>query len=1708
MKKLLLLTLLTSTFLTVQSQTYNNEWINYSQTYYKFKVGANGIYRISQPTLAALGIGGTAAERFQLWRNGKQVTLYTTVPAGTMGATDYIEFWGEMNDGDADNELYKIPDHQLNKKWSLETDTAAYFLTITPAGGNLRYTTAAFTLPSALPVEPYFIHTTGKYYKEKINNGYAAVVGEYVYSSAYDQGEGWSSNDVGTGVTRSETFSGLAAYTGPGAPNPLVKTNVVGNALNPRDVEVKVNGTTAITVPLNFFDYIKLQTPITPAQLSTNSVVIDVKNAAAAPNDRLVIAQTELVYARQFDFGGADNFSFELPANPSGNYLEITGFNFGSVAPVLYDMTNGKRYVCDIAAAPLVRVALQGSATARKLLLVTQAAGFAKNADNLQARNFVNYSAANNQGNFMIISHPALTTATGGGNPVEDYRAYRSSVAGGSFTAKVYMVDEIIDQYGFGIKKNPAGMRNFLRWARNTFTNPVKDVLLLGKGLTYPQQRAYESTPDVERLSFVPTFGYPPSDNLLTTDAGTDETPRVSIGRVSAINGDEINIYLDKLKQYEAQQAFSSPLIADKAWTKNVVHVVGASDGTLGAILQADMENYKSIISDTLYGANVNTFSKVSSAPVEPNASQHLYDLFQEGIGLMTYFGHSSASSLEFNLDNPDNYNNPGKYPITITLGCNAGNFFNYNPLRFILKETLSEKFVLANQRGSIAFIASTHFGIVHYLDIMNTRTYLAAGSNMYGKTLGELIRESITRTYDLTTQNDYYARFHCEQVTIHGDPAIKLDVMGAKPDYAIEDRYLTVSPSFISVAETSFKVKAQMFNLSKATDKKIVVELKRTYPDLTTEVVRRDTIPGIRYIDSLSYDIPIVATRDKGLNKISICIDADNDVDELYETNNCITKDVVIYEDEARPVYPYNYAIVNKQNIKFIASTANPFSLVKQYTMEMDTTELFNSPAKITRTISSTGGVMEFAPGVTFTDSTVYYWRVAPVPTSGAPVWNQSSFVYLNPGTFGTNNTGYNQSHYFQHTRSKLENMVYNPANRKWEYGQVAQNLFVNMGTWITSGATTPTALSISINGVPHIRLTCWFSSLVYNVFDPISFRPWSNQTVTPHNFPASLGEGLYGSTDNMCFDERRYYNFEYRYADTNSRHKMMNFMKNVVPDGHYVVVRNFTLIDAFGFPRAWAADWQYDTTYWGHDESLYHYLKNAGFAGIDSFYKARPWVLVYKKNDPNFAPVWLVGRDSLDNPTLSLNLNTTDTVAYMTSPLFGPARAWKQMIWRGNSEPAGDTATVDIIGVDYAGTEQTLFSDITTAQQNFDISSIDASQYRFLKLRMRTADNTNYTPYQLGYWRLTYDPAPEGAIAPNLFLKTKDTVEVGEPSDFSVAFKNVSEVPFDSLKVKLVVTDRNNVPHIIPLPKRRPLLTEANAPNDTLHIGGIVNTGTIPGMNTLYVEANPDNDQPEQYHFNNFAYRNLYVKPDSLSPLLDVTFDGVHILNRDIVSSKPDILIRLKDEARWMSLDDTTLLTLQIRYPDGSLRRFWFNNTDTVRFTPAGQVPVNDNTASINLRPYLPQDGEYELIVTGRDRSNNAAGNIQYKVVFEVINKPMISNMLNYPNPFTSSTAFVFTITGTEVPQNIKIEIMTVTGKIVREITKDELGPLHIGRNITEFKWDGTDQYGQRLANGVYLYRVVTNLNGKSLDKYKTKENDTDKYFNKGYGKMYLMR
>src|SRR5690606_23217464 len=183
---------------------------------------------------------------------------------------------------------------------------------------------------------------------------------------------------------------------------------------------------------------------------------------------------------------------------------------------------------------------------------------------------------------------------------------------------------------------------------------------------------------------------------------------------------------------------------------------------------------------------------------------------------------------------------------------------------------------------------------------------------------------------------------------------------------------------------------------------------------------------------------------------------------------NNFITKDVFIYEDDIRTVYPYNYAIINKQNIKLAASTANPLSESKQYLLEIDTTALFNSAFKKTQTKTTTGGVLEFEPGFSFINNTVYYWRVAIATTSGTPNWNMASFVYL-----ADSEPGFNQSHFYQHTKSSLQDLKLDSVSREWQSGKINQNLFIK-NTVFGVGGDQESDFLVSVNGDPYIRSAC----------------------------------------------------------------------------------------------------------------------------------------------------------------------------------------------------------------------------------------------------------------------------------------------------------------------------------------------------------------------------------------------------------------------------------------------------------------------------------------------------------------------------------------------------------------------------------------------------------------------------------------------------------
>jgi Peptidase family C25 len=1659
---------------------FNNSWIDYNKTYYKFKVGQDGLYRVPKATLQSIGLEGTPVEQFQLWRNGQEVPLFTSIPTGILGDSDFLEFYGQMNDGKPDAVMYKNPSFQLSDKWSLQTDTAAYFLTVNPGIANARITAVSNNIAgNTLPAEPFFMHTMERHFRDQINAGFASVVGVYVYSSSYDNGEGWSSRNILPATPLVEQYNNL--FVAPGGPDPVFRIAAFGNAPNARTLRINVNGTTILERRMDFFNSAIQEVGFAANLLGRQVDTIRVTDLSGVATDRLTLGKYEMVYPRQFNFGGSPFFSFALPSSNNGNYLEIAAFATDGVAPVLYETTGRQRFVGDISTPGVVKFSLPAGGNRQFVLM--NAGGQLKSVTALAKRNFTDFTATALQGDFLIITHPSLLLSNAG-DPIAQYKSYRESQPGGSHQVAIFYTDDLEDQFAFGIKKHPLSIKQFIAWARQRFQVTPKNVLLIGKGVTYDQYRLNESRSASERINLVPTFGNPGSDNILASD-DNDPTPDIPIGRLSVTNGDEILAYLDKVKQHD--QALRSPVqtIADKGWMKNVAHVIGGGDPYLQGVINGYMSTAKKIISDTVFGANVYTFEKLTPTGIEQINSGLLGNLFNEGLGMITYFGHSSASSMEFNLDDPAIFKNDGKYPLFLANGCNAGNFFIYDTLRLNAgKRSISENYILTPNKGSIGFLASTHYGIVNYLNLYTYSLYSKLASQDYSATIGNLQKNALREVMNRGGAADYYNIITMEQSLLNGDPAVQL-YPHPMPDYVVEEATVLVSPTPVSLTDSKFDLRIKLVNIGRASTDSVPLKVVHDLPDGSSQVLFDAKFARLFFADSISIAVPVVPNKFKGQHKITVIIDEGQQVPEITKSNNSLTRTFIINEDAIRPVSPFPFAIVNTSTVAFKTSIGKFTSNPLVYIIEVDSTELFSSPLKVSQTLSSSGGLLEFNPVVQLRDSMVYYWRVAQKPDTGTSYnWASSSFVYL-----PQSGKGWNQSHYYQH-RTNIKKDIYYDEHRQLNFSR--QNHLFRVNT----GLLPSTSNNVYNDLTGLVPLTCAqaYGSFEMVMIDTRLAKPVKNNAVN--------NVGKYKSDFNAICSPLLPNMFWYSYNNAISRKNMMD-MFDSIPAGTMVVMMNLgNSVSRFDN----IAVWQSDTLLYGKGQSLYHKMKSLGFHLVDSLTRKLPFLFIGKKGAGNSWEVMeqQVGQQASSILKFAGEYGSQGVAGNDETDLIGPARSWNQIKWTGNSIDITNQDAVlhQVYGVGKNFAEQLLFE---TASLHVDtaLQFIDANTFPYLKVRRLYRDTTWNTPWQPDYLQVDFESVPEGALL-NLNLKQwTDSVDVGAPLKLNMSFKNISDAAFDSVRVWVGVVDEGNRTDIILDTKKRPL-----SPGDTIQLEYVLNTEKLKGQQAVLVNFNPELDQPEQYLFNNYLIKGFHVGADLTPPDLDVTFDGVRIINRDIVSARPEIMMTLKDDSKYMALNDTALFSIRLKYPDGTNRPVRFDN-DTLQFMPAGDINTgNGNQAKVLFKPHLQQDGTYELSVRARDRSNNLSGALDYNVAFEVINKSMITNMLNYPNPFSTSTAFVFTLTGSVLPTHLRIQVLTITGKIVREITGAELGPLQIGHNITTYKWDGRDQYGQQLANGVYLYRVIAEINGTPIEKLNKEGFNTDRYFKSGYGKMYLMR
>jgi hypothetical protein len=127
--------------------------------------------------------------------------------------------------------------------------------------------------------------------------------------------------------------------------------------------------------------------------------------------------------------------------------------------------------------------------------------------------------------------------------------------------------------------------------------------------------------------------------------------------------------------------------------------------------------------------------------------------------------------------------------------------------------------------------------------------------------------------------------------------------------------------------------------------------------------------------------------------------------------------------------------------------------------------------------------------------------------------------------------------------------------------------------------------------------------------------------------------------------------------------------------------------------------------------------------------------------------------------------------------------------------------------------------------------------------------------------------------------------------------------------------------------------------------------------------------------------------------------------------------------------------------------------------------------------------EEGRYSLKFKAWDVYNNP-GDAYTEFVVAKSAKLALNHVFNYPNPFTTSTQFMFEHNQPGTRLDIQIQIFTISGKLVKTI---ETFSNKDGFRIDGINWDGKDEYGDKIGKGVYIYKVkVKSQEGAIAEKF----------------------
>jgi hypothetical protein len=220
-----------------------------------------------------------------------------------------------------------------------------------------------------------------------------------------------------------------------------------------------------------------------------------------------------------------------------------------------------------------------------------------------------------------------------------------------------------------------------------------------------------------------------------------------------------------------------------------------------------------------------------------------------------------------------------------------------------------------------------------------------------------------------------------------------------------------------------------------------------------------------------------------------------------------------------------------------------------------------------------------------------------------------------------------------------------------------------------------------------------------------------------------------------------------------------------------------------------------------------------------------------------------------------------------------------------------------------------------------------------------------------------------------------------------------------------------------------------------------------------------------------------------DDQPPLIEVYMNNEEFVFGGITDENPILLAKLSDDNGINVVGNSIGHDLT-----GVLDQ---NTQNTYVLNDFYESELDDYTKGTVRYPLFNlEEGLHKIRVRAWDVSNNSAeGYTEFVVASSA--EVALEHVLNYPNPFMDNTSFQFEHNLPNQIVDVQIRVFSVSGRLVKTIDEQIMTE---GTRVTGIQWNGTDEYGDQLARGIYLYKVKIGGTGSAGDAINT-ESDFEK-------------